>query len=299
MRNFVTNFYKILDICKDFSKNIVELQERVKPGPKPLMSDLEVIALGITAEVFQIDSENMLFTMLGNAEITISNLISRRQYNDRRKRLCLVTEILRKKVAEYIDGSENVIIVDSKPVQVCKFARARRCKFSKSDYSEFKPSFGYCASQRSVYYGYKLHSVCGLSGVIHSYDFTKAEVHDINYLKDINSDYCDCTLLCDRAYISMSQQFNLFETANIRLEVPYRKNQKDYKPVFKAAAKFRKRIETVFSQLDDNFMMIRNYAKKFAGLFSRVVCKITAMTFLQYMNFVKGRPIGRIKYAYL
>lgn len=299
MRNFVTNFKKILRICKDFSKNISELQRKPKPGPKPTMSDLEIIALAITAEVFQIDSENMLITLLKNAKHTIKNLISRRQYNDRKKRLCLAAEELRKKVVERIDSSENVFIVDSKPVEVCKFARANRCKFSKDDYCEFMPSFGYCASQRSVYYGYKLHAVCGLSGIIHSYDFTKAEVHDINYLKDINCDYRDCTLLSDRAYISVRQQLNLFETANIRLEVPYRKNQRDYKPVFRAAAKSRKRIETVFSQLDDNFMMIRNYAKKYAGLFARVVCKIMSMTFLQYMNFEKGRPIGKIKYAYL
>ena len=87
------------------------------------------------------------------------------------------------------------------------------------------PSFGYCASQNTYYYGYKLHAVCGLSGVIHSYDITKAKVHDINYLNDVKYDYHDCTIIGDRGYISKTMQLNLFEEAKIELEVPYRSNQ--------------------------------------------------------------------------
>lgn len=50
----------------------------------------------------------------------------------------------------------------------------------KKDF-EKAPVIGYCASQGVYYYGYKLHAVCGLSGVIYSFDFTKASVHDIHY----------------------------------------------------------------------------------------------------------------------
>ena len=69
----------------------------------------------------------------------------------------------------------------------------------------------------------------------------------------------------DRGYISAQVQLDLFETANIRLEVPYRTNQKKWKPTFPAFAKARKRIETLFSQLCDHFMIIRNYAKDTDG----------------------------------
>ena len=54
----------------------------------------------------------------------------------------------------------------------------------KNNYDK-APNYGYCASQGKHYYGYKLHSLCGLSGVIHSYSLTKASVHDIHYLKDV------------------------------------------------------------------------------------------------------------------
>jgi hypothetical protein len=107
----------------------------------------------------------------------------------------------------------------------------------------------------------------------------------------------DCTLLGDKGYISKEVQLDLFETANIRLEVPYRSNQKDFKPTFKPFKRFRKRIETLFSQLDDQFLLIRNYAKDVGGIFTRVLAKITAITALQYLNKLNNRPIGRVKHA--
>ena len=55
--------------------------------------------------------------------------------------------------------------------------------------------------------------------------------------------------------------------------------------------------ETVFSQLNDHLMMIRNYAKKPSGLFARMEAKVAAFTILQYINLLNHRPIGQVKYA--
>ena len=62
-------------------------------------------------------------------------------------------------------------------------------------------------------------------------------------------------------------------------------------------AKARKRIETIFSQLTDLLLVIRNNAKTTIGLFARIIGKISALTILQYVNFIGNKPIGRIKYA--
>lgn len=195
-----------------------------------------------------------------------------------------------------MDGGEDYFCIDSKPIEVCRIARSKRCSMGKKDFSK-APGVGYCASQSMYYYGYKLHAVCGLSGVIHSFDLTKASVHDIHYLKDVKVDYNNCTVIGDRGYISAQVQLDLFETANIRLEVPYRCNQKEWKPTFPAFAKARKRIEALFSQLCDQFMIIRNYAKDTDGLFARIIGKISALTILQYINYKNEKPIGRVKYA--
>lgn len=90
---------------------------------------------------------------------------------------------------------------------------------------------------------------------------------------------------------------DLFETANIRLEIPYRANQKEWEPIFPAFAEAGKRIKTLFSQLCDHFMIMRNYAKDTDGLFTRIIGKISALTILQYINYKNEKPIGRVKYA--
>ncbi|MCI1686002.1 MAG: IS982 family transposase, partial [Prevotella sp.] len=268
-----------------------------RPGPLPRFSDLEVIALSLAAESEGIDSESWLFShKLEDCKSEIPNLISRRQFNDRRKTTDSLCEEIRKRIADRIDGGEDYFCIDSRPVEVCRPARGRRCKMGRTSF-EKAPDFGYCASQKVYYYGYKLHALCGLSGVIHSYDLSKASVHDINYLRDIRLVYHDCNIIGDKGYLSADIQLDLFETEHIRLECPYRKNQKDRKPIFVPFAKARKRIETVFSQLTDQFMIMRNYAKETDGLFARIIGKISAQTFLQYINYVNGKPIGKIKYA--
>ena len=297
MHNLYAIFAKLLNICKQIAGNLVNESGNVpRRGVVPKFSDLEVVALNMASEAVGIDSESLLLAKLQEYRVEIPNLISRRQYNDRRKITSSLCNAIREKMVSEMDGDEDYFCIDSKPIEVCRIARSKRCSMGKKDFRK-APGVGYCASQSMYYYGYKLHAVCGLSGIIHSFDLTKASVHDIHYLKDVKVDYSNCTVIGDRGYISAQAQLDLFETANIRLEVPYRCNQKEWKPTFPAFAKARKRIETLFSQLCDQFMIIRNYAKDTDGLFARIIGKISALTILQYINYKNEKPIGRVKYA--
>ncbi|WP_143756543.1 transposase [Chryseobacterium sp. RU37D] len=64
-------------------------------------------------------------------------------------------------------------------------------KISRANFSgicsseEIKPASGYCAEQKTRYFGYKLHAVCDKNGIFHSSDFPSANIHDINYFNDI------------------------------------------------------------------------------------------------------------------
>ena len=135
--------------------------------------------------------------------------------------------------------------IDSTPIEVCRFSRSKRCTMGKNNI-EKAPSVGYCASQGMYYYGYKFHAVCGLGGVIHSFDLTKASVHDIHYLKNVKVDYSNFTVIGDRGYISAQVQLALFETANIRLEVPYIFNRKTGSRHFRLLQKPEKELKPYF-----------------------------------------------------
>ena len=220
MSNIVKNYFKVLEVisslnCGSFYKSGVDRKEK--------MSDLEIVALSLTAEFMSIDSENSLFKQITINEIP--NLIERSQFNKRRRKLFLFSEEVRTKLSSRFLEFEDYFIVDSMPLEICKFSRHNRIKVCKDEY-ETAPSKGFCASQNNWFYGYKLHGVCSVSGIFHSLEITKAEVHDINFLKKIKQQMSDCVLLGDRGYLSESIQLDLFQTVNIQLETPKKLTRK-------------------------------------------------------------------------
>lgn len=290
MSNIVKNYFRVLEVISSLN---CESEFKTGVGRKCKMTDLEVIALSLTSEFMSIDSENSLFKQINTR--LIPNLIERSQFNKRRRKLFLFSEEIRTKLASRFLEFEDYFIVDSMPLEICKFSRHHRVKICKNEF-ETAPSKGYCASQGNWFYGYKLHGVCSVNGVFHSLDITKAEVHDIHFLKNIKHQLSDCVLLGDRGYLSESIQLDLFQTAKIQLETPMRFNQKAYQPQAYIFRKSRKRIETLFSQLCDQFLIRRNYAKTFEGFKTRILAKISALTLIQYINkFIFDRPLNHIK----
>ena len=126
MCNLYAKYVKILEICKHFSGNLVNEKGNVsRRGVVPKFSDLEVVALTLAAETESIDSENWLFCKLNQSRHLFPNLISRRLYNYRRKSLCGLMEEICKKIPESIDGFEDYLCVDSKPIEVCRPSRGQ------------------------------------------------------------------------------------------------------------------------------------------------------------------------------
>ena len=72
------------------------------------------------------------------------------------------------------------------------------------------PSYGYCAAQQQLYWGYKFHCVCTAAGVIVRYDLSPAHHHDIKYLQDIQDEVSNCVLVGDKGYRSNPLRLTLF-----------------------------------------------------------------------------------------
>ncbi len=288
MHNFKTNYEIILKVLKQISKaTLLPYQRR-----KPMLSDIEVVSINLTAEYLGIDSECDLFRKLPPE---LSSNIERSVYNRRRRKLFPYLEDIRARLSGILNQEQEHFIIDSMPLEVCKLSRSSRSKVCREVvYSS--PNKGYCASQATHYYGYKLHATCSASGVFQSLDISPASVHDIHYLKDIKAQLQDCILIGDRGYLSAEYQLDLFEKCSIKLDTPMRRNQKNYREQPYVYRKSRKRIETLFSQLCDQFMIRRNYAKSFDGFKTRILSKIAALTVVQYINkTIFNRNINNIK----
>lgn len=286
MNNFTASYRKILDILEqtEQKKNFLN-QIRI-----PKLSDIELIAIDITAEYMSIDSEYQLFRKL---PVELSSLIERSVYNRRRRKLFFYKQRLQKMIASKISSSDYYI-VDSMPLEVCKLSRSNRSRICKENF-ETSPNKGYCATQKLPYYGYKLHAVCSVDGVFSDFDLTKASIHDIHYLKDVKHSHHQCVIMGDKAYLSKEYQQDLFHSSQIRLEVPMRSNQHGYRKQSFIFRKSRKRIETLFSQLCDQFMIRRNYAKSFDGFKNRILSKIMALTVIQMINKLNNKNINNLK----
>ena len=288
MNNFTANYNKILKVLKSITKKenfLTQIRE-------PKLKDIELLAMNLTSEYMSIDSECQLFRIIPEV---LSSKIERSVYNRRKRKLFFAMEFIRKKLSDKFNEFEDYYIVDSMPLEVTKLSRSSRSTICKESY-DTSPNRGFCASQNMTYYGYKIHAVCSINGVFKSFDISKASVHDIHYLKDIKNQFSDCVILGDKGYLSADYQLNLFESKQIKLEVPMRKNQHNYKKYPYIFRKFRKRIETLFSQLCDHFMIRRNYAKTFNGFKTRILSKITSLTVIQYINkFIFDRNLNNLK----
>lgn len=288
MNNLIQNYEIILTELTKTCSHIKSTQQiRV-----PKLSDLELVALNITAEYMSINSELQLFRVISGTYL--EDKIERSVYNKRKRVLFPYMNKIRETLSTKFSEFTDVFIVDSSPIEICKISRANRSAICST--GEIRPSFGYCAAQKTRYFGYKLHAVCDKNGIFHSFDLSPANIHDVNYLNDIKENFKNCILIGDRGYISKEIQLDLFNYSNIKLSVPMRKNQHDFVAFSKTKSKIRKRIETAISQLCGQFLMNINLAKTFQGLSTRILSKITAITTIQYLNFfVFKRTLNKTK----
>ena len=288
MNNLIQNYEIILEELKNTCTHI----DSIKQIRIPKLSDLELVALIMTAEYVSINSELQLFRFISGS--VLEHRIERSVFNKRRRMLFSYLEKIRIVLSSKFSEFTDVFVVGSTPIEICKVSRAMRSAISSTE--QIRPAFGYCAAQKSRYFGFKLHAVCYKNGIFHSYDFSPANIHDVNYLNDIKEKFKNWELIGDRGYTSKELQVDLFNYSNLNLSVPMRKNQHGFVRFSYTKSKIRKRIETAFSQLAGQFTINVNFANSFEGLAVRILSKIASLTMIQYLNFfIFKRSLNKIK----
>jgi Transposase DDE domain len=298
MHNIKTNFGRIYRICKEFFEGEVDTKGNFQFYPKPAaMADLEIIALACTMEALGIDSENLLwFKLKKDYPGLFTRLICRTRFNRRRRRLQPYIVKIQDEVSKRLENQSQAMVIDSIPVPVVKMARERTYKAFRKSF-DTAPAKGYSAVNRGWFIGYKLHVVIFDNGVVQQSGVTKGNIHDINYLKGLKKLPSGKLLLGDRAYRSNPLQMDLFERFNVKLRVPFRINQHEYKKHPKKYKSKRQMVETFFAQMCDQLNLKRNYAKSFDGLVTRLTSKLSAMSILHWINHLNGRKLAQIKHA--
>ena len=298
MHNIKTNFGRFYRICKEFFEDEADSKGNLQYYPRsPRMADLQVISLCCTMEALGIDSENLLWSKIKkDYPQWFEGFICRTRFNRRRRRLQPYIMKIQDKVSRRLQDHSRAMVIDSIPVPVIKMGREKTYRAFRKSF-DTAPAKGYSAVIRGWFIGYKLHVIIYDNGVVQQSGITKGNVHDINYLKGARDLPGGKLLLGDKAYRSSPLQMDLFERYRVKLRVPFRMNQHDYKKHPKKYRAKRQMVETFFGQMCDQLNLKRNYAKSYEGLTARLTSKLSSMSLLHWINYQNGRKIAQIKHA--
>jgi hypothetical protein len=196
---------------------------------------------------------------------------------------------IRRILLSWLDLSHDVhCVIDSLPIPVVQF---HLVPSSTGDWRAYEANFGKVPSKNQTIFGYKLHLLVTLGGLILDFALAPANATDLAVGVGLLSDHTDRLVLGDKAYVSAPAAAELWQQNRIRLQALPRRNQKKQIPscTRRLINQVRQMIETVNAQLEGQFNIETNHAHTFWGLCTRLYSKLTAHTLCIYINRLLGK----------
>jgi IS5 family transposase len=283
--DFCLYVYVIVD---DLCQRMAPLLKR--PGPAPRCSDSELIALSLIGECKGWDMETDLLSNMQAYRHLFPHLPEQSRFNRRRRNLLWVINVLRRLLLSDLDiAHDRECVIDSLPIATVQF---HLVPTSTADWPAYGAAFGKVSTKKQTIYGYKLHLLVTLNGVIRDFELAPANVTDLEAGFELLTEHTDLTVVGDKGYISAERTDELLRCHRLRLLTLPRANQKQQlqpstRRLFNAV---RQIIETVNGQLTEQFKIETNHAHSFWGLCARLYTKLTAHTLCIYINRLLGKP---------
>jgi hypothetical protein len=283
--DFCLYVYVIVDeICQ----KLAPLLKR--PGPAPICSDSELIALCLIGECKGWDRETELLSNMAAHRDLFPHLPHQSRFNRRRRHLMGVINALRRLLLSQMELSQDrQCVIDSLPIPVVQF---HLVPAARGDWPAYAASFGKVPTKKQTIYGYKLHLLITLGGLILDFELAPAHATDLAVGVELLAEHTDLSVIGDKAYLSAQQAAELLAHNRIHLHTLPRRNQKQQLPdsVKQRLNAARQIIETVNDQLSEQFHIETNHAHSFWGLCARLYSKLTAHTLCIYINRLLGKP---------
>ncbi len=279
-----------------FHRHVAPLDHR--PGPRSVFTDSELLTVAVVAELISLDEETaMLGYLRRNHPTLFPTLPDRSRYNRRRRALSEALNTIRRQVVGWLlallpPDERPLCVIDSLPVPVVGFHHAR------GDHAWWGwASYGYNATKKQTFYGFKLHVVTTADGIIVDFALAPAHLTDGTFTAQLLGDKYQLLALGDKGYNDAPLQADLAATHDVLLLTPKRENQRVQLPRELTALinHFRQLIETINSQLAGQLQVETNKAKRMSGLVARLHAKLAAHTLGMYLNVLTGRPLRELK----
>ncbi len=269
-----------------------DLPADLKPrGEQSDCSNSELLTMVVVEECMGWDEETAAISQWQQHRDLFPHLPDRTRFNRRRRALTDALLWMRQRVLALLDyAQDRYCVIDSLPVPVIGFhlvpgaASARYWRNAGADY-------GRVTTKKQTIFGYKLHLLVTLTGVIRNFSLAAASAHDVMVAPELLGEEWDRVVLGDKGYISAPLARALREERQVTLVTPPRSNQRMQRdPAFTRVTNgMRQVIETVNDQLADQFRIGRNHAHTFGGLCARLASKLTAHTLCISINRLLGK----------
>lgn len=266
-----------LKVEENFTKIVgnTRLRER---GFAPSLSDVELLTIELFAEYQGHGNDKSIWRYMKQHWYSwFPALGSYKNFTKHCANLMLVKEKMLERLSRP-QNDDNFYIVDGVPLQICKFARAKRSKIFAG-----QASFGYCAAKKETFFGFKGHLVITDDGQIRGFNLTEAACDERAALLDMNLKIRG-HMLGDKGYLGEDFTQEM-QAGNITMHTPLRRNMKETRPksFVKSIMNKRRYIESVLSKLIDQFSLVDHKARDVWRLSNKIYRKLISYSFaLQY-----------------
>lgn len=261
-----------------------------RPGPTPRCSDAELVTMALIGECKGWHEETVLVSEWAQHRDLFPHQPTRTRFNRRRRQLAGAINQLRRVLLATLDlAADRHCVIDSLPIPVIRFHLVP--DGARSMWESYAARFGKVVSKQVTIFGYKLYLLVTLTGVILDFVLAPANVLELHAGVDLLEEHTDLTVLGDKAFISAPLQARLRAENRLALLTLPRRNQRRAVPaaVERTRNTARQIVETVNSQLAEQFGIEINHAQSFWGLTARLVTKLTAHTCSVYLNWRLGQ----------
>jgi hypothetical protein len=258
-------------VCDDFLAGC-KLRTR---GPDPTLDDSEVLTMEIAGEFLGQDTDTGIlryFRLHHRGLFPRLGEVHRTTFARQAANLWAVKEQLWRRLQTQVSSEPALSILDSFPVPVCRFARAKRCH-TLGDLS----TWGYDAVAHGTFFGYRVHVRITWPGIISDLQITPGNASDLTVAPELLL-RAQGWALGDRGYWSRALRADLKQELGIELLAPFQRASQETEPwPFWLFVK-RRRVETVIGQLVARFQAKRNWARDRWHLCSRWLRKVLSHT---------------------
>jgi hypothetical protein len=253
-----------------------------QPGKKPDFRDSEMMTVMIAMDYIPFPSERQFVEFVrANFLALFPDLLEQSQFNRRARQVAPLLEAFRQSCLLELGitlACEGLL--DTKPIPVMGYRRSKKA-------SEFAGSadYGYCASRKLHYYGYKLVTISTLSGIPIVYDLVPASTDERKAAETLLDQVSGFDLYGDKGFLGNAWQSKIYRQTGNTIWTPKRKNQLHLqsKTFERWLNGLRLRIEGLFNEIQNLGKNVeRLLAKTILGLCARMAAKMTSHL-LKYM----------------